>query len=80
MPPSALHDPRNADLVALLDPGSAFPAGTFAADAQVLREHDTNDLPTVEIRLSRHNFSSPSLCMLFDTSIRMLHSHRQYTA
>ena len=35
MAPSALHDPRNADLVALLDAGSAFPAGAFAADTQV---------------------------------------------
>ena len=45
MPPSALHDPRNADLVALLDAGSAFPSGAFAADAQVLLCRTINDLP-----------------------------------
>ena len=33
--PCALHDPRNAELVALLEAGSAFPAGAFANDAQV---------------------------------------------
>ena len=37
MAPSALHDPRNAELVALLEVGSAFPAAAFAGDAQVFR-------------------------------------------
>jgi len=52
MPPSAVHDPRNADLVALLDAGSAFPAGAFAADPQVCLAYNISDLPV--IRRHRH--------------------------
>ena len=33
---TVLYDPRNEELLALLDAGSAFPAGVFAADEQVL--------------------------------------------
>ena len=44
MPPSVLHDPRNADLVALLDAASAFPAGAFAADAQVRLVYKINNI------------------------------------
>ena len=46
-PPSALYDPRNADLLALLEGASAFPTKPFAGPEQVRTHYSLTEVSSL---------------------------------